>query len=98
PAHPAQTYPTGPAQHYPAEPELAYRQDEHYPDPGNARLETSREDLRQDAAYPPAGGYGRQYADAEGNRDDEYEDAESEEGASEDDEPGGKTRKAIKIR
>ena len=96
-AYPGETYPTVPDQHYPAEPELAYRQDEHYPDPGNARLEASREDLHQDAAYPPAGEYGRQYTDAEGNRYDEYEYAEGEEGAYEDDEPGGKRRNAIKI-
>jgi hypothetical protein len=96
-AYPGETYPTVPDQHYPAEPELAYRQDEHFPDPGNARLEASREDLRQDAAYPPEGEYERQYADAEGNRYDEYEYAEGEEGAYEDDEPGGKRRNAIKI-
>ena len=96
-AYPGETYPTVPDQHYPAEPELAYRQDEHYPNPGNARLEAPREDLRQDAAYPQGGEYERQYADAEGNRYDEYEYADGEEGAYEDDEPGGKRRNAIKI-
>ena len=96
-AYPGETYPTVPDQHYPAEPELAYRQDEHYPNPGNAGLEAPREDLRQDAAYPQGGEYERQYADAEGNRYDEYEYADGEEGAYEDDEPGGKRRNAIKI-
>jgi SPOR domain len=96
-AYPGETYPTVPDQHYPAEPELAYRQDEHYPNPGNAGPEAPREDLRQDAAYPQGGEYERQYADAEGNRYDEYEYADGEEGAYEDDEPGGKRRNAIKI-
>jgi hypothetical protein len=97
-AYPDEAYPTVPDQHYPAEPEPAYRDDGHYPDSGNARMEASRQDLREDAAYPQDGDYDRQqYADADGNRYDEYEYAEGEEGAYDDDEPSGKRRNAIKI-
>jgi SPOR domain len=82
-----------PEQHYPAEPEPAYHEDDRYPHPGNPRLEASR----QDSAHPQEGDYEGQYADAEGHRYDQYEYADGEEGAYEDDEPGGKRRNAIKI-
>jgi hypothetical protein len=92
-AYPDETYPTVPEQHYPAEPQPAYQDDDRYPDTGNARLEASR----QDAAYPQGGDDEGQYADAEGNRYEQYDYADGEEGTYEDDEPGGKRRNAIKI-
>jgi hypothetical protein len=92
-AYADEAYPTVPDQHHPAEPEPAHREDDHYPHPGNARLEASR----HEDAYPQEGEHEGQYADAEGNRYDEYEYADGEEGAYEDDEPGGKRRNTIKI-
>ena len=94
PRYPDETYPTVPEQHYPAEPEPAYQDDDHYPHTGNARLEASR----QDAAYPQGGGGTRASMPmprAIGTS--EYDYADGEEGAYEDDEPGGKRRNTIKI-
>jgi SPOR domain len=102
--YPDDTYPTVPDQHHPAEPEsahAAHMEDDRYPRLGSARQEA----LHPDAAYPKEGehegAYDTQYADAEGDaeadRYDEYEYADGDEGAYEDDESGGKRRNTIKI-
>ncbi len=107
-AYPEDTYPTVPDQHHPAEPEsadTAPMEDDRYPRLGSARQEASH----PDAAYPQEGEHEGEYdaqyadaqddaaADAEADRYEEYDYADGDDGAYEDDEPGGKRRNTIKI-